>query len=131
MPINLREVDVYRLDDPIVAESVWYAERFSGECIQRCMNAQLVRVAKRQEEVLGVYSMDPGNGETFQLHGFVVLPQWRKQGLGRWFLGHAIGVAESKGGRHLLCPVRRPKQFLTEVGFVNSDQGQRFDLIPE
>ena len=75
--------------------------------------------------------MDRGDGETYLLHGLVVDPSWRKQGLGRWLVGHAIGVAESKGGRHLLFPHKQAPRFLSHIGFVEDPRGQRFDLIQE
>ena len=55
----------------------------------------------------------------------------RRQGLGRWLVGHAIGVAESKGARHVLVASAQGRRFLRQIGFTEDPSGLRFDLIPE
>ena len=78
-----------------------------------------------------MYAMAPGDSVTFELFGVVVHPSVRKQGLGRWLVGHAIGVAESKGARHVRFAQKKATRFFGNIGFVGEETGQRFDLIPE
>ena len=131
MPLNLREVEVFRPYANEIPEDLLWSEDFTAGQVDTWLNAEMVRIAKRADDVLAMYAMDCGDGETYVLHGVVVSPGWRRQGLGRWLVGHAIGVAESKGGRHVLFPEDRAKRFLGHVGFVDDQRGQRFDLIPE
>ena len=135
MPLNLREVEVFRPYSNEIPEDLLWAEGLQETEVARWLAADMVRIAKRQDEVLGIYAMDrdlaSDNGATFVLHGLVVAPAWRKQGVGRWLVGHAIGVAESKGGRRVRFPSQRAQRFLSSLGFVEDGQGQRFDLIPE
>lgn len=93
--------------------------------------AEMVRVAKRHEEVLALYSMDPGDGICYLLHGVLVVPKCRQQGLGRWLMGHAIGVAESKGARRLRLTTTKNKGFFFASGFAQKGNEALFELIPE
>ncbi len=131
MALNLREVEIFR---PYVNESpedLLWAEGVSDEQVQAWMSAELVRVAKLGAVVIGMYAMDRGQKLDFILHGVVVEPSWRKQGLGRWLVGHALGVAESKGGRHVLFPGEIAGRFFSYIGFEAESRGQRFDVIPD
>ena len=129
--LNLRKVEVFRPYDNETPEDLLWAEHLPEAQVDRWLSAEMVRIAKLNEEAVALYAMDRGDGETYLLHGLVVDRSWRRQGLGRWLVGHAIGVAESKGGRHVLFPQRRAKRFLSLIGFVEDPRGQRFDLIQE
>ena len=131
MALNLRDIEVFRPYDNEVPEDLLWAEQFDETTVDRWLSAEMVRVAKLGEAVLAIYAMDRGDGETYLLHGAIVASAWRLQGLGRWLVGHAIGVAESKGARHVLYPGEQAKRFLGAIGFVEHSDGQRFDLIPE
>ncbi len=129
--LNIREIEVFRPYANEVPEELLLAEGFSQAVLDTWLQADMVRVAKREDEVLAVYAMDPGDNLVFYLHGVVVAQRWRKQGLGRWLVGHAIGVAESKGARHV--QVHNPKvlRFWRSLDFIDDGAGMRFDLIPE
>jgi GNAT superfamily N-acetyltransferase len=129
--MNLREVEVFRPYGNEVPEELLWAEGMAPADVEQWLAAEMLRIAKRQQEVLGMYAMDRGDGETYTLHGVVVAHGWRKQGLGRWLVGHAIGVAESKGARHVYFQGAGAKRFFANIGFVADRNGQRFDLIPE
>jgi GNAT superfamily N-acetyltransferase len=63
----------------------------------------------------------------------MVQQQYRQQKVGRWLIGHAIGVAESKGGRGLTVPYDAHQNFFKVLGF-NPDSasgGWRFQMIQE
>lgn len=129
--LNIREIEVFRPYTNEVPEDLLLAEPFSASEVDAWLQADMVRVAKRKEEVLAVYAMDPGDNLVFHLHGVVVAQRWRKQGLGRWLVGHAIGVAESKGARHVQVLNPKTLRFWRSLNFVEDGAGMRFDLIPE
>jgi N-acetylglutamate synthase-like GNAT family acetyltransferase len=129
--LSLREVEIFRPYDDGSPEQLLRAQGATEAQIERWMSADMVRIAKLSSEVLGMYAMDKGEQLTYILRGVVIDPKWRHQGLGRWLVGHAIGVAESKGGRHVLFASDQARRFLGHVGFVDDDRGQRFDLIQE
>ena len=131
MTLNLREVEIFRPYGNESPEDLLWAEGVSDEQVQGWMSAELVRVAKLGPMVIGMYAMDRGQDLDFILHGVVVEPSWRKQGLGRWLVGHALGVAESKGGRHVLFPDNIARRFFGNIGFDAESRGQRFDVIPD
>ncbi len=128
---TLREVEVFRPYSNEVPEDLLWAENFSAATVERWLAAEMIRIAKRDDTMLGVYAMDRGDGLSYLLHGIVVAPAWRKQGLGRWLVGHAIGVAESKGARQVRISELHGRRFFGLIGFVPDGEGLRFDLIPE
>ena len=113
-----------------VPEGLFF-DHFDEGTAAHALDAEMIRIAKRNEDILAVYAMDRGDGITYRLHALAVAPPVRKQGLGRWLVGHAIGVAESKGARHVLVEVKQGSRFLKQIGFVDDPRGLRFDLIPE
>ena len=131
MPINLRQIEIFQPYNNEVSEALLFEADMEEAAVDVWLASDLVRVAKLGEEVLAVYAMDKGDGKTYRLHGLVVATKVRKQGLGRWLVGHAIGVAESKGARHVLFTSKQASRFFGAIGFVPDDEGQRIDLIPE
>jgi ribosomal protein S18 acetylase RimI-like enzyme len=81
----------------------------------------------------------------FQVHNLAVLTEMQGQGFGRRLLGHALGLAESKGGRVVDLFVGRSAdeamhgralRILQRYGFVRFDVESgcirmRFELTPE
>jgi ribosomal protein S18 acetylase RimI-like enzyme len=49
--------------------------------------------------VIGVYALAQLDATTFELMNIAVAADYRGIGLGRWLLGHAIGLSESLGAR--------------------------------
>lgn len=131
MTIKTREVEVYKPYSNEAPEALLMDEGFSDVQIDEWLACDLLRLAKRGEDVLGLYAMNIADGETYQLLGIVMAPWARKQGVGRWLVGHALGVAESKGGRHVLFAGQAKRRFFGAIGFVSTELGQRFDIIPE
>ena len=126
-----RDLEVHRPYEGEIPLDLLRAGGLGEETGERWLAAEILRIAKLGVRVVGVYAMDRGDGVTYCLHGVVVDAGHRHQGLGRWLIGHAIGVAESKGGRGLLVPHGRARRFFAQIGFVDDPGGQRFDLIPE
>lgn len=86
-----------------------------------------VRVAKLDGAAIGAYRLRRAADARFVLAALGVHPPYRGRGAGRWLLGHALGVAESKGGRSVLawaadCP--KARRFLQRAGFVAAKQGE-------
>ena len=86
-----------------------------------------VRVAKLDGAVVGAYRLRRLAATRFLLAALGVHPPYRGRGAGRWLLGHALGVAESKGGRSVLastagCPQAR--RFLEQGGFSAAQRNE-------
>ena len=98
---------------------------------------EVLRVAKLGERIIGCYAMneptpiDDQGARSFSLAMVIVEPNYQGNGVGRWLVGHAIGVAESKGGRHLEARLHGPADFFIGLGFEATDDGFRFDMHPE
>lgn len=60
--------------------------------------SELMRIAKHGQRVLGGYLLE---AKTWKLLRLAVVPEVRRQGLGYWLLGHAVGVAESRGAAQI------------------------------
>jgi ribosomal protein S18 acetylase RimI-like enzyme len=63
------------------------------------LDAELFRVAWRNGEIVACYVLVAHEPTRYELMNIAVTPALRGSGLGRWMLGHAIGLAESKGAR--------------------------------
>ena len=131
MALNLRQIEIFRPYEGELPEALLWEARASEADVAAWMSAEMVRIAKLDGEVVGMYAMHSGDDLTYVLCGVVVEQRVRKQGLGRWLVGHALGVAESKGGRHVLFEGAAQRRFFARIGFVQEPRGQRFDLIQE
>ena len=67
--------------------------------VEGYLGDEFTRIAKYREEVVGVYALIRHAATRFEVMNIAVRDDFRGKGLGRWLLGHAIGVAESKGAR--------------------------------
>ena len=99
-------------------------------------DAATVRVAKLDGVVLGTYRLQRQHGARFVLRALGVYAPYRGHGVGRWLLGHAVGVAESKGGRYVAAAAPTPqlRRFLLRAGFVAegaASAGVVFHVTPE
>ena len=98
----------------------------------------VLRVAKMHEQVIGCYAMhspesshSDGKLGLFELGMVMVLDTYQRNGVGRWLIGHAIGVTESKGGRELLVTLRGPADFFQGLGFRQVPSGFLYEMRPE
>jgi len=69
------------------------------ERVARYAVPEWTRVMWHEGVALGVYALARHDATRFELMNIAVDPRHRRFGIGRWLLGHAIGLAESKGGR--------------------------------
>jgi GNAT superfamily N-acetyltransferase len=67
--------------------------------VRAYLDVELFRVAWRGERIEACYVLVAHAPTRYQLLNIAVVPDRRGTGLGRWMLGHAIGLAESKGAR--------------------------------
>ena len=67
--------------------------------VESYLSLEWTRVAKLDDVVIGVYVLVRHDPTTFELMNIAVSDAYQGTGLGRRLLGHAIGLAESKGAR--------------------------------
>lgn len=94
-------------------------------------DADLMRVAKLDDEVVGVYVLERLAPTVYRLCNLAVIPACRGRGLGSWLLGHAIGIAESRGGREILVKEAPLDGLFRRFGFTSRDGDLRLVLMPE
>ncbi len=85
----------------------------------------LLRVALLADEPVAAYVLSQTSPTAFVLHALAVPAARQGQGIGRWMLGHAIGVTESKGGRTLEVCLGA-----AQVQFADFFLRQRFVPVP-
>ncbi|MDE0419980.1 MAG: GNAT family N-acetyltransferase [Gammaproteobacteria bacterium] len=91
---------------------------------------ELVRVAKLDGRVVGAYRLVRTGQTRFAIKALVIDEEYRGHGIGRWLLGHAIGIAELKGGRVIDAP-RTAEGFFAVSGFEPVGNILRLNLTPE
>ncbi len=123
MSLDPRKVPIYRP----------YADEMPWELLPDGLAApdpNLTRIAKLGGEVIGAYAIEPVNALHYRINALVVAERHRRQGLGRWLLGHAIGICESKGAREISAPATRSQLFVKR-GFERTGEGHQLLLTPE
>lgn len=105
--------------------------------VQECLDdrsGRYLRVAKRDDAVVGVYLMRriaDAQPRAFELCYLLVVPTERGKGLGRWLLSHAMGIAESKGGESLQVQPGTADRFLQFRGFASRGNMLGYTFTPE
>ena len=131
MALKLREIEVFRPYDNEFPEALMISGGADESCIDQWRAASMVRIAKLGEDIVGVYAMTRRSQLDYLLHGVIVAPRVRRRGLGRWLVGHAIGVAESKGGRVVTVGAAAGTRMFMRLGFSRSNGGWKFELVQE
>ena len=129
--LNLREIEIFRPYNDEFPEPLLLEANATEACLTQWQNAEILRIAKRREEILGCYAMVRLNEVEFHLFGVAVQHKVRNQGLGRWVVGHAIGVAESKGARQISIDAIGSSRCLQQVGFERGEDKWTFCMIQE
>lgn len=101
------------------------------ESLQKVVALDLVRVAKLDGRIVGAYGIRPQTPTCYELVTLVVEAGWRGRAFGRWLMGHALGLAESRGGREVLVRGQHHAAFLQRFGFEPSGSDLRLELTPE
>jgi GNAT superfamily N-acetyltransferase len=130
-------VQIFR---PYADEAPWSLLAESGvdehDLVAR-LSRDETRIAKHDGRVVGAYGLRPLTDVRHELVALAVAEGFRRQGLGRWLLGHALGVAESRGAREVAvaaCARGLPvaaRRLLTGSGFVCGADGWLLELTPE
>lgn len=89
-----------------------------------------VRVAKLRGRLVGAYRLVRVDEQRFAIRALGVCVPARGHGVGRWLLGHALGVAESRGGRFVQAP-DGAAGFFRRAGFAENEHGLCFTLTQE
>lgn len=131
MALTLRDIEVFKPYCDEFPYDLFAGLGLADEDYERCVAADYVRVAKLAGKVIGAYSLHADTRQQFTLLAVVIAPEYRRQGLGRWLVGHAVGISESKGSRAVYLPYDAAPDFFKHFGFVSDGDGQRYDLIPE
>lgn len=99
--------------------------------LEQVVALDLVRVAKLDGRIVGAYGIRPQTPTCYELVTLVVEQAWRGRAFGRWLMGHALGLAESRGGREVLVRGQHHVAFLQRFGFEPSGNDLRLELTPE
>ncbi len=116
---SFRDVTIYR---PFVGE-------VPSDLVGAGAELNDVRIAKFDGRIVGAYRLAQVAADRFEIAALAVYPDFRGAGIGRWLLGHAIGIAESRGGR--VIDATGPERLFLGAGFVPWDHGFRLLLTPE
>ena len=121
-----RDIDIYR---PWDDEIPW---RDVGEDA----NPDGIRVAKLNGEIVGGYYLETLPDSRFVIRAWFVYEPFQRHGVGHWLLGHALGLAESYGGRVVgldLGSAAAPwlGDYLQRIGFEDEAGCLKFELTPE
>ena len=122
-----RDVDIFR---PYPDEIPWELLEQVGSDTE-AVDVDLLRVAKLDGEPVGVYQLGVRSATCYVLVSLAVVPECRRRGLGRWLLGHAIGIAESKGAREIRIAGAPLKGLFQRSGFVADADELVLRLMPE
>ena len=128
MAINHRQLQMFRADLADLPEFLFQRHKDFG------VESDLLRVAKINEQIVAGYALTSAaeRQDYFCLEWIAVLPDFQRQGIGRWVAGHAMGVAESKSGRGLRTRHSEPAMFFQRLGFVAlPSDGFCLDFFPE
>ncbi|MGA0839792.1 MAG: GNAT family N-acetyltransferase [Pseudomonadales bacterium] len=101
------------------------------ETLEEVVALELVRVAKLDGRIVAAYGIRPQTPTCYELVSLVVEHAWRGRDFGRWLMGHALGLAESRGGREVVVRGHHHADFLQRFGFAPSGSDLRLELTPE
>ena len=128
MAINHRQIEMYRGDAADLPQVLGELHRKFGG------HSDLLRIAKVNQQIVAGYALASPTEQLdyFELAWIGVLPDFRRQAVGRWVAGHAMGVAESKSGRGLWARCGEPVKFFQGLGFaVLPNGGFVVEFFPE
>ncbi len=92
----------------------------------------LLRIAKHRDTAIGVYLLVKESVEQFRITALAVQPEFRGRGLASWLVGHALGVAETKGAREVVCMNHTAvNRLLPRLGFVERAGDWQLEIQPE
>ena len=125
----MRDFEVYPPFRDELPLDLYGPPHLQAECGPAEPPAEFIRIAKNQKKVFGIYELDRSDKGVFVIRSLIVDQASRRNGIGRWLLGHAIGVAESKGGHQLLLRSQLSKAFFQKFDFYEEETSLKYDLI--
>ena len=125
----MRDFEVYPPFRDELPLDLYGPPHLKAECGPADPPAEFIRIAKNQKKVFGIYELDRSDKGVFVIRSLIVDQASRRNGIGRWLLGHAIGVSESKGGHQLLLRSQLSKAFFQKFDFYEEGTGLKYDLI--
>ena len=128
---SARDATIYRPYPDAIPWELLYEADPDEERVAGYAELDLMRVAKYRGEVIGAYVIRKVGAVRFELCNLVVAAEYRHKGLGRWLLGHAIGLAETIGAREILLRNKAPGELFTRIGFLPCADGALLTLMPE
>ena len=121
---NLRDIKIIHLDPQRIAEPEWQlllSADPSRDMVEAYLSEEYSRIAYHSTRPVAVYAMTRVNATCFEINNLAVLGSYQGIGLGRRMLGHALGLAESRGAREVLISTAnsslRNLRFYQQVGF--------------
>ena len=100
--------------------------------IEAARSEPLLRIAKHRDSAIGVYVLVNSGAVQFRITALAVQPEFRDRGLASWLVGHALGVAETKGAREVVCGAHAAvNRLLPRLGFVEEGCDWRLEILPE
>ncbi len=129
--MDVTRVPIYR---PYPDEVPWDLFADAGvaeQVLAEALDPDFTRLAKVGGRSVGGYIIRPRTPTCYELVALTVAAGYRGKGLGRWLLGHAIGLAESRGGREIVTAGTQGEHLLAAVGFEREGAGLRLTLTPE
>ena len=130
------DVNIYRPYPDEVPWDLLAATGIHEDELAAVLELNFLRVAKHRGRVAGAYGLRPVTPLCYELVTLIVEEGYRRKGLGRWLAGHAIGLAETKGAREIVCRcgasagggAGAAQRFLERLGFVAARPADRFAL---
>lgn len=128
----MREIRIYYPYPQDFPKALLASSGLAESCIEAARTEPLLRIAKHRDTAIGVYLLVKESVEQFRITALAVQPEFRGRGLASWLVGHALGVAETKGAREVVCGVHAAvNRLLPRLGFVERAGDWRLEILPE
>lgn len=127
-----REIRIYYPYPQDFPEALLELSGLPAPLIEAARGEPLLRIAKHRDQAIGVYVLVSDGPQRFRITALAVQPEFRGRGLASWLVGHALGVAETKGAREVVCVAHAAvNRLLPRLGFVELASDWRLEILPE
>lgn len=127
-----REIRIYYPYPQDFPEALLELAGLPEPLIEAARAEPLLRIAKHREQAIGVYVLVSDDALRFRITALAVQAEFRGRGLASWLVGHALGVAETKGAREVVCGAHvAVNRLLPRLGFVELAGDWRLEILPE
>lgn len=122
--LNLRDIKIIHLDPLRIGEAEWQlllSADPSRTLVETYLSQEYSRIAYHADQPVAVYAMTRVSPTCFEVNNLAVLQSYQGIGMGRRMLGHALGLAESRGAREVLISTANSSlknlRFYQRMGF--------------